>query len=142
MTAQTMFAQYGSRLASLRTVSTFLGDYVLRLAITGIVFMEGIKKFPDLAAGAASFRVPVELWTLAAIGEIVGPIALLIGGLMRNTLGDLITRFGGFLIAIIVAAVIAQVYWGPWILMRFHVLMMCVGLFFLLRGNPSRTHTA
>ena len=142
MTDQTISASYGQWIGSLRSVSTFAGDYILRIAITGIVLMEGIKKFPNLEAGAAGFRVPVELWTLAAIGEVVGPLALLVGGLMRNQIGDFITRFGGFLLAIIVAAVLLQVYWGPWILMRFHVLMMCVGLFFLLRGNPSRTHAA
>ncbi|MEM9222520.1 MAG: DoxX family protein [Pseudomonadota bacterium] len=126
------------RLPGLNVTSAITGEYFLRLAIIAIVLQEGLQKFPNLEAGAAMYQLPVELWTMAAVAEVVGPIAIAIGGLFRSEIGDLMTRVGGFLIAGVVGAVIVHVSMGPWLGMRFHVLMLAVGVFFMLRGNGMR----
>ena len=115
--------------------TVFIADYMLRVPLAVIIFQEGLNKFPDLAAGAAGWQVPLVLWTLVAVGEVLAPIGLLLGGLMANRFGDLITRASALAIGIIVTAVILQVYSSAWLLMRFHVLMAAGAFFFALRGN-------
>lgn len=137
MTNSTKSLRLKDYIPSFNAASALTGDYVLRLCIMAIVMQEGLRKFPDLAAGAAMYRVPVELWTMAAIAEVAGPVAIIIGGLFRNQVGEYLTRAGGFLIAGVLAAIIYHVYFGPWMGMRFHALMFAVGLFYGLRGNGT-----
>lgn len=114
-------------------------DWLLRLPLAGVLLQYGINKFPLSADAAAGFGVPFPLWALAGIGEIAVGLMLLAAGLMRGTLGDLVTRIAGAGAAVIVAGVIYVAYWAPpldlLMFNQFHLMLLATGLFFALNGS-------
>jgi putative oxidoreductase len=91
--------------------------------------------------------MPVWLWTLVAVVEIVAGLALVAGGALRSTIGDLLTRVGGVSVIAIMLGAIALVHWGQWSAlpsethpvggMEFQTLLLATGLYFTLRGNAN-----
>jgi len=118
--------------------------WFLRLPLAAVLLQQGADKFPLSADAAAGFGLPLALWGLAAAGEIVVGLALLLGGLMRGPLGEVVTRLAGAGLAVIVAGVIYVAYWAPplELLMfnQFQVLLLGCGLYLALvwRGAPAR----
>jgi uncharacterized membrane protein YphA (DoxX/SURF4 family) len=114
-------------------------DFLLRLPLAGILLQYGINKFPLSPDAAMGFGVPYPLWILAAVGEVAAGIMLLAGGLLRGSLGDLVTRIAGAAAAIIVAGVIYVAYWAPpldlLLLNQLHLMMLAIGLYFALAGK-------
>ncbi|MEL6609664.1 MAG: DoxX family membrane protein [Pseudomonadota bacterium] len=119
--------------------------WFLRLPLAAIIFNQGWMKLPDLAGQAESNAIPVVLFAMAAIGEILGAAALIVGGIVKslnpggliNLAGDVLTRLAGFAIAAVVAGVIYMFYWGSFYSMQYHLLLLAGGLYFMLRGNRS-----
>ena len=80
---------------------------------------------------------------LRKLGEIGARIGLLIGGLMMYSwwswIGDLITRFGGFVIGCIMTGVIwvgqPDSFMDVILYDNLHVLLWVGGLYFALRGQ-------
>ncbi|MEM9047483.1 MAG: hypothetical protein AAGC92_02080 [Pseudomonadota bacterium] len=115
--------------------------WFLRILLAAVIMREGFNKTPIAADDAASFGVPVLLWALAAVGELVAGFLLIAGGLIRTSFGDLVTRTGGALIALIVASVLMMVYWAPpvelFLYNQLHLLLLAGGLYFAFRGNAA-----
>ncbi|MBY4894878.1 DoxX family membrane protein [Rhodobacteraceae bacterium N5(2021)] len=119
--------------------------WLLRLPVAGVFLYHGIDKLPALEAGAAFMGLPLWLWTLVAVTEVLAGIALIAGGALRTTLGDLSTRAGGAIIAAIMIGAIALVHWGQWSAlpseshpfggMEFHTVVLFLGAWFIARGN-------
>lgn len=127
-----------------------LGDYahwLIRLPVAATFIYHGVDKLPALEAGAAFMGLPVWLWTLAAVVEIIAGLALIAGGALRTQLGDLATRLGGLSIIAIMIPAIYLVHWGQWSNlpsethpvggMEFQTLLLALGAFFVLRGNRN-----
>ncbi|MEO0372432.1 MAG: hypothetical protein AAF231_13325 [Pseudomonadota bacterium] len=112
-----------------------------RIVLASVIAYQGIIKFPLAADDAVSFGVPYVLWMLAALGEVAAAIALIAGGFMRNWLGDVLTRVGGLVIALITLSVIVVVYWAPPLYIflgnQLHLLMVVGGIYFAARGNKA-----
>ncbi|MEM9029685.1 MAG: DoxX family protein [Pseudomonadota bacterium] len=112
-----------------------------RLLLAAIILQQGYIKFPLLASDAAGYGVPYFMWGLAALGELFAGMALIIGGLIKSRLGDIITRTGAALLALIVASVIVVVYWAPpldlFLGNQTHLLLLAGGLYFAFRGNNA-----
>ena len=120
-----------------------LSHWLLRIPLINVFLQQGLQKIPVTVEGAESFDLPYIVWWFAAYGEIGAGIGLLIGGLMMYSwwswIGDLITRFSGFVIGCIMTGVI----WvgEPASLMdvilydNLHVLLWVGGLYFALRGQ-------
>ncbi|MEM8591924.1 MAG: DoxX family membrane protein [Pseudomonadota bacterium] len=120
--------------------------WFIRVPLALIIANQGYLKFIDLEGGAASFGFPIWMWALAGIAEVLGAVALIVGGAVKTLnpgdgilrlLGDVVTRLGGLAIVGIVASVIWVVYWGPWEGMQFQLMLLAGGAFFALRGNRS-----
>ncbi|MEM9813420.1 MAG: hypothetical protein AAF913_12180 [Pseudomonadota bacterium] len=115
--------------------------WILRALMAAIIIREGVAKAPITAEGAEAFGVPLILWGMAAFGEIVAGSLLLIGGAIRTRTGDLMTRAGGLFLAVIVASVIAVVYWAPpvelFLYNQLHLMLLTGGLYFAFRGNAA-----
>lgn len=120
--------------------------WFLRLPLAAIIANQGIMKFPDMAEQAAGNGLPLWLFALAAIGEVLAAAGLVIGGAAKTFNarglvrlgGDVITRLSGFAITAVVAGVIYMFYWGGgFYSMQYHLLLLAGGLFFMLRGNRS-----
>ena len=113
--------------------------WLLRIPLAIIILQQGISKFPLSVADADSFELPFIIWSAAAIGEVFVGIALVVGGMLRDWRGDLLSRLGGFTLAAIITGVIITTNWGPiWDIILYdhiHVLLLVGGLYFGLRGN-------
>lgn len=141
----TLTTNNASRAYSLPDISQ--AHWLLRLSVSATFLYHGVTKLPALEAGAAFMGLPVWLWTLVAVVEIVAGLALLAGGTMRSALGDLLTRIGGVSVIAIMLGAIALVHWGQWSAlpsethpvggMEFQTLLLATGLYFTLRGNAS-----
>ena len=120
-----------------------LSHQLLRIPLIVVFLQQGFSKLPVTMEGAESFDLPYIVWWFAAYGEIGAGFGLLIGGIMMYSwwswIGDLITRFSGFVIGCIMTGVI----WvgEPASLMdvilydNLHVLLWVGGLYFALRGQ-------
>ena len=120
-----------------------LSHWLLRIPLIIVFLQQGLQKIPVTVEGAESFDLPYIVWWFAAWGEVGAGIGLLVGGLMMYSwwswIGDLITRFSGFVIGCIMTGVI----WvgEPASLMdvilydNLHVLLWVGGLYFALRGQ-------
>ncbi len=115
--------------------------WLLRLPISIIFFQQGVSKFPLSVEDASSYDIPFLLWSLAAIGEITVSVLIIFGGLLRNMLGDLISRLAGVVCVFILLGVIITTNWGPILDIilydHIHVLLLVCGLLFALRGNKT-----
>ena len=120
-----------------------LSLWLLRVPLIIVFIQQGLSKLPVTLEDAQSYDLPYIVWWFAAYGELGAGIGLLVGGLMMYSwwswMGDLLTRFSGFVIGCIMTGVI----WvgEPESLMdvilydNLHVLLWVGGLYFALRGN-------
>ena len=120
-----------------------MSHWLLRIPLIVVFLQQGFQKIPVTVEGAESFDLPYIVWWFAAYGEIGAGFGLLIGGIMMYSwwswIGDLLTRFSGFVIGCIMTGVI----WvgQPASLMdvilydNLHVLLWVGGLYFALRGQ-------
>ena len=123
----------------------YLSHWLLRIPLIIVFIQQGLSKLPVTLEDAQSFDLPYIVWWFAAYGELGAGIGLLIGGLMMYSwwswMGDLLTRFSGFVIGCIMTGVI----WvgEPESLMdvilydNLHVLLWVGGLYFALRGTRA-----
>ncbi|MEL7099339.1 MAG: DoxX family protein [Pseudomonadota bacterium] len=118
-----------------RTPGFPAADWVIRIPLAIIILQQGWMKIPGFAEQAESYGLPLVLFGLATFAELAGGAAILIGGLIRNWMGDLLTRLGGLAIATVVAGVIVMIYFGPFIGWQLQGLLLAGGLFLFLRGN-------
>lgn len=116
--------------------------WLLRLPLALVMFQQGIMKFPFSAEAAVAMGLPPVLWAMSGIGQLLAAAGLVIGGLLRTRIGDVITRMAGFAVAAVVAGVLVVLYAAPIAVMlesnQYHLLLLAGGLFFLLRGNEQR----
>ena len=116
---------------------------LLRVPLIIVFLQQGFAKIPVTVEGAESFDLPYIVWWFAAYGEIGAGIGLLIGGIMMYSwwswIGDLITRFSGFVIGCIMTGVIwvgqPDSFMDVILYDNLHVLLWVGGLYFALRGQ-------
>ncbi|MEM6322467.1 MAG: DoxX family membrane protein [Pseudomonadota bacterium] len=116
----------------------------LRVPLAALLLVYGFQKFPDAFVAPGDYGVPALLFILAAFAEILGPVALLAGGVVetwkpKNTtyrlIGDALTRGGAFAGLAAVMGVIFYFYWGALTWDDPHVVLLGLSAFLLLRGN-------
>ena len=123
----------------------YLSHWLLRIPLVIVFIQQGLSKLPVTLEDAQSYDLPYIVWWFAAYGELGAGMGLLVGGLMMYSwwswIGDLLTRFSGFVIGCIITGVI----WvgEPESLMdvilydNLHVLLWVGGLYFALRGTRA-----
>ena len=122
-----------------------LSHWLLRVPLIIVFIQQGLSKMPVTQETADVFGLPLVVWWFVAFGELGAGLGLLVGGLIMFTslawIGDLITRFSGFVIGCIVTGVIwiSQPESLAYVLLydHFHVLLWVGGLFFALRGSRT-----
>ena len=132
-----------SILRKLKMPEFCLSHWLLRIPLIIVFLQQGLQKIPVTVEGAESFDLPYIVWWFAAYGEVGAGIGLLIGGLMMYSwwswIGDLITRFSGFVIGCIMTGVIwvgqPDSFMDVILYDNLHVLLWVGGLYFALRGQ-------
>jgi uncharacterized membrane protein YphA (DoxX/SURF4 family) len=119
-----------------------ISPWLLRLGLGISFFFHGYGKFPLPPQKLIDyFGFSETLASFVAIAELTAGIILICGGLFRDHLGSLLTRFGALLIVIImvVALSIAHSDWfiTPRLFMSEQIFLLLIGLFFLIRGNDE-----
>ena len=119
-----------------------LSHWLLRIPLAVVFIQQGISKMPVTVEDAQSFELPYIVWWFAAYGELGAGIGLLVGGLFLYSwwswVGDLLTRFSGFVIGCIMTGVIwvgqPESFMDVILYDNLHVLLWVGGLYFALRG--------
>lgn len=123
-----------------------MSHWLLRIPLAIVFIQQGLAKLPVDAITADAYGLPYLVWWFVAWGELGAGIGLIVGGILSLKMfwpwvGELVSRFSGFVIGCIMTGVI-------WIGMptsfidvllydNFHVLLWVGGLYFALRGNRT-----
>jgi uncharacterized membrane protein YphA (DoxX/SURF4 family) len=118
----------------------FLAPWLIRLGL-GIAFIiHGYNKFPLPPQGLINyFGFSPALATFVALSEVFAGTVIIVGGLLNNSLGNLITRLGGFMVVVIMifAFSIAHQEWfiTAKLFTSEQIFLFFIGFYFLLKGN-------
>jgi hypothetical protein len=145
-------AQSNGRLPGFAWADRF-AHWGLRIPLAGLLMYYGLQKFPSALVAPGDYGVPALLYILAAFAEVLGAVAIVLGGIVETwrpakgavrLAGDILTRGGGFAGMAAVVGVIAYFYWGALTIADLQVMALGLSAFFLLRGNTygGRSTTA
>jgi len=117
--------------------------FLLRIPLSIVFLQQGLSKFPVNETTAEVFGLPYIVWWFVAYGELGAGLGLLVGGVMMYSwwswIGDLLTRFSGFVMGCIMTGVIwigqPESFMDVILYDNLHVLLWVGGLYFALRGQ-------
>jgi len=119
--------------------------WLLRLGLGVAFFLHGFEKFPLPPEKMANwftklgYAYPEIITSAVAIGEVGAGVGIILGGLIRGYVGNIITKVsGGAVVVIMVGAfIIAHSNWffTSRLFMSEQIFLFILGLFFLIRGN-------
>jgi putative oxidoreductase len=118
----------------------FLAPWVIRLGL-GIAFIiHGYNKFPLPPQGLINyFGFSPALASFVALSEVFAGIIIIAGGLISNSLGNLITRLGGLMVVVIMIFAFSIAHQEWFITVKLftseQIFLFLIGLFFMIKGN-------
>ena len=118
----------------------FLAPWLIRLGL-GIAFIiHGYNKFPLPPQGLINyFGFSPALATFVALSEVFAGLIIIVGGLLNNSLGNLITRLGGLMVVVIMIFAFSIAHQEWFITVKLftseQIFLFLIGLFFLIKGN-------
>ena len=118
----------------------FLAPWVIRLGL-GIAFIiHGYNKFPLPPQGLINyFGFSPALATFVALSEVFAGIIIIVGGLLNNSLGNLITRLGGLMVVVVMIFAFSIAHQEWFITVKLftseQIFLFLIGFYFLIRGN-------
>ena len=117
-----------------------LAPLIFRFGI-GIAFIiHGLNKFPLPPQGLIEyFNLSPALASFVAICELSSGLILIVGGFIRNPLGNFITRLAGFTIVIMMINIFAIAHQDWFITTKLftseQIFLLIGGIYFLIKGN-------
>jgi|TARA_B100000780_G_C20917135_1_gene365264 putative oxidoreductase len=118
----------------------FLAPWVIRLGL-GIAFIiHGYNKFPLPPQGLINyFGFSPALASFVALSEVFAGLIIIAGGLINNSLGNLITRLGGLMVVVIMIFAFSIAHQEWFITVKLftseQIFLFLIGLFFMIKGN-------
>ena len=118
----------------------FLAPWLIRLGL-GIAFIiHGYNKFPLPPQGLINyFGFSPALATFVALSEVFAGIIIIVGGLLNNSLGNLITRLGGLMVVVVMIFAFSIAHQEWFITVKLftseQIFLFLIGFYFLIRGN-------
>ena len=118
----------------------FLAPWVIRLGL-GIAFIiHGYNKFPLPPQGLINyFGFSPALASFVALSEVFAGLVIIAGGLINNSLGNLITRLGGLMVVVIMIFAFSIAHQEWFITVKLftseQIFLFLIGLFFMIKGN-------
>ena len=107
----------------------------------GIAFIiHGLGKFPLPPQGLINyFGFSPALATFVALSEVFAGIIIIVGGLLNNSLGNLITRLGGLMVVVVMIFAFSIAHQEWFITVKLftseQIFLFLIGFYFLIRGN-------
>ena len=118
----------------------YLAPWLIRLGL-GIAFIiHGYNKFPLPPQGLINyFGFSPALATFVALSEVFAGIIIIVGGLLNNSLGNLITRLGGLMVVVVMIFAFSIAHQEWFITVKLftseQIFLFLIGFYFLLKGN-------
>ena len=118
----------------------FLAPWVIRLGL-GIAFIiHGYNKFPLPPQGLINyFGFSPALASFVALSEVFAGLIIIVGGLINNSLGNLITRLGGLMVVVIMIFAFSIAHQEWFITVKLftseQIFLFLIGLFLMIKGN-------
>ena len=118
----------------------FLAPWVIRMGL-GIAFIiHGYNKFPLPPQGLINyFGFSPALATFVALSEVFAGFVIIVGGLLNNSLGNLITRLGGLMVVVVMIFAFSIAHQEWFITIKLftseQIFLFLIGFYFLIRGN-------
>ena len=124
---------------------TGIAPWILRLSLGISFFLHGYGKFPlppqKMVVWFESKGIiwPELITSLVALGEVIAGVGIIIGGLLFNQIGNLITRLSGGAVVVIMIGAFAIAHPDGFMtekpFMREQIFLLSLGLFFAIKGN-------
>lgn len=119
-----------------------LASLFLRLGISIAFIIHGWNKFPLPPQGLiVYFDLSPFLASFVALSEVSVGITLIIGGFIKNPYGNIITRFAGLTIIIIMVNIFVIAHQDWFITKKLftseQIFLLIGGIYFLLKGNNT-----
>ena len=121
--------------------------WLLRLGLGVAFFLHGFEKFPLPPERMTNwftklgFAFPELTTSAVAIGEVGAGLGIILGGLAKGHVGNIITKVSGGAVVVIMsgAFIIAHSDWffTPRLFMSEQIFLFILGSFFLIRGNNN-----
>ena len=119
--------------------------WLLRLGLGISFILHGIGKFPLPPERMVTwfesmgYMYPELVTSLVALGEVGAGAGIILGGLLNNKVGDLVTRLSGGAVGVIMigAILIAHSDWlvTKKLFMSEQIFLFLLGTYFAIRGN-------
>ena len=121
----------------------FLDDWILRIFLGVAFFLHGYQKLPLPSQNMIEwFGFSPWLATIIPLAEVLGGSLIIISGFIKAHWGSLGTRLAGLIIFVYMtfAFAIAHQNWfiTPKLFMSEQIFLWALGLYFLLKGKPSK----
>ena len=119
--------------------------WLLRLGLGTSFILHGIGKFPlppeKMVTWFESmgYMQPELVTSLVALGEVGAGVGIILGGLINNHVGNLITRLSGGAVGVIMLGAIFIAH-SDWLVtkklfMSEQIFLFLIGLYFAIKGN-------
>ena len=119
--------------------------WLLRLGLGTSFILHGIGKFPlppeKMVTWFESmgYMYPEIVTSLVALGEVGAGVGIILGGLLNNHVGNLITRLSGGAVGVIMLGAIFIAH-SDWLItkklfMSEQIFLFLIGLYFAIKGN-------
>ena len=117
-----------------------LASLVFRFGIGVAFIIHGLNKFPLPPQGLINyFGFSPALATFVALSEVFAGIIIIVGGLLNNSLGNLITRLGGLMVVVVMIFAFSIAHQEWFITVKLftseQIFLFLIGFYFLLKGN-------
>ena len=118
----------------------FLAPWLLRLLLGTSFIIHGYQKFPLPAKNLIEwFNFSPFLATFVPIIEVSSGLLIILSGIFRNPLGNLLTRFSAFVITVfmVFAFTIAHLDWfiTTKLFTSEQIFLLGISIFFLIKGK-------
>ena len=138
-------SKLNNALDSMAKPFTGIAPWLLRLSLGISFFLHGYGKFPlppqKMVVWFESKGIiwPELITSLVALGEVIAGIGIILGGLLFNQLGNLITRLSGGAVVVIMIGAFAIAH-PDWFItkdlfMSEQIFLFIIGLYFAIKGN-------
>ena len=127
--------------------------WLLRFGLGVAFFLHGFEKFPLPPEKMTNwftkmgFAFPELTTSAVALGEVGAGVGIILGGLVKGHVGNIITKVSGGAVVVIMsgAFIIAHSNWffTSRLFMSEQIFLFILGFFFLIRGNNNeRAHSS
>ena len=138
-------SKLNNTLDSMAKPFTGIAPWLLRLSLGISFFLHGYGKFPlppqKMVVWFESKGIiwPELITSLVALGEVIAGVGIVVGGLLFNQLGNLITRLSGGAVVVIMIGAFAIAH-PDWFItkdlfMSEQIFLFIIGLYFAIKGN-------